>query len=1233
MKKVLFKSITVLLLFAFVAGDVRADLAVDNLGAPIVNADDPLVPDTAKVVREEMAEGVKPGAIGNGAPLVGLLSGELPEKIELDEKSRSAMIADIRDAIDLAIELHIKNREKIPLKHKKRSDQTLANLIDIQNDLTKRLYLYHGEVETSEDYLLAFTFLKEFGVDIELFGRLRSISTKRAAQYIYHLCVPEHLRIIGDGTQVDRKDHRVVYNEIQTAVFDKDEVIALKNDLREYINLLLKRKAIFGEPSGYFEKYVRFITEGIGGEEKETVEEALTLLSDEDENKKLSGLCILIPMLECDDILKKMFYKELERAQRKEIQPAKKIEFLCNLTTIAIKMGDKEKATKIFREIKDTAFRMIALDLAKLGGLFRDAEQEAQKIMDEAVKKNVLDEIGMIEGQSKWDIGTDEVDEKIAGKQRPPAEERSGPFLETWLYEGGLTEEEVRSAVESTKISLFVEIAVYEIEAGFLDDAVETAQKVYPDSIQAQIQILWEAARCLSLEGDKETAKRIFERTREIYSKAIQLWKSKEFCNIAVKQAGAGLFDEAKETCNNIADDAIRREAEKEVSKKREMVLAKQRGSRSSSASEDLEKTRQDVARKLLDGNKEDIEKKVLQSERNFLSEITTAQEKAELTAVVDESKTPVTLKSDLIIKGLEKIKPVIQANRAKLMALPLNELPFIIRNLLNKGYVPIKPSEEKNVDNTAGTDRKTITYDQGNVGKVCESLARVKKLTKMDAIFVKLFYRDKNNNERRYEKRRYTYLDDRVSLARLGRFIIIDSSGSIVFTPEELSSLEDSGAEILFSVDLFNSSENTAQMGIWTDTMLVALDNLDLKGKHVVDLASGSGILSVAALKHGAASADLVENDRKTREHAVEQFKLNGIEREKFRIFNGEAADIKNAEAIAKQILQDLGGKQELVIFSNLGYWEIYKVNNSHSIDIVRQILKIRPDIKITFVGGGYSGYRWKKRDLEDPINGDLEALKEIGFTDFEYSDTKTFDDIKALVAIRENPSPVAEKDTEEEREIRYQAELFKHNLMRVLKEHPDEIHVVGIDSDIGENQKNQLIYIDAVLRQLEDAKDDKGERLFPNLKVVRRSGSEKRLQNEIQRLIDQEKVKMEHVFMIVQCENLERDKFLEFEHKAWITAIEDGWPTIGDEDVYLPILESITLMAMAAGGADTENILRFYNTIADDPFYKKPVTLDDLLLMLKGKVIVLLPKSGRVKLDELGDKNKLVMTVYLSL
>ena len=76
------------------------------------------------------------------------------------------------------------------------------------------------------------------------------------------------------------------------------------------------------------------------------------------------------------------------------------------------------------------------------------------------------------------------------------------------------------------------------------------------------------------------------------------------------------------------------------------------------------------------------------------------------------------------------------------------------------------------------------------------------------------------------------------------------------------------------------------------TRLALQALERVLRRGDRVLDVGTGSGILSVAAVKLGACRVTAVDTDATAIENALENFSLNGVETH-VEAFTGSAADV----------------------------------------------------------------------------------------------------------------------------------------------------------------------------------------------------------------------------------------------------------------------------------------------------------------------------------------------------
>jgi len=238
------KVMCVVLIFTFIVGQVEMGYASQNLATWTVTGENPMRPESLN----DIAKKFDLGAVGNGRPLVDLVKGNLPPEIELTENHQKEIVKKLRAAVNLAIFLHLKNRDKIPPAHQNRASETLINLFSFRSNLEKNLYFYDafGTVTSPEDYLAGFSYGKKIGKDPLLVNRFYSKSVLRLAQDIYHDCVPEYLKGKHGKSLSEEvnQDHKIIYQEIQPAIFGEYEVKALGEDYRAFIEeaLFLKEE-------------------------------------------------------------------------------------------------------------------------------------------------------------------------------------------------------------------------------------------------------------------------------------------------------------------------------------------------------------------------------------------------------------------------------------------------------------------------------------------------------------------------------------------------------------------------------------------------------------------------------------------------------------------------------------------------------------------------------------------------------------------------------------------------------------------------------------------------------------------------------------------------------------------------------------------------------------------------------------------------------------------------------
>jgi len=248
MDTIMKKIISFALAIIFSIGQLQLSFAYENLSPAWVSND---MGTGRSVAQTDVARKTMSGAIGNGASLVKLLS-SLPDRIPGSEKEcpdgdKAELILSVREkvseALQLAINKHLEKRNLIDAKYNEQAEKTFTNLLNLQQYLLHNLYLFNAVVEGKEDYLVGFRRENETdaftGLTPQLIEYLHEISILRLAQYIYHENIPEKGIELdeGIGKEDGRDEHRTVISKLRVPVFGREEVKALKKNIRDFINL------------------------------------------------------------------------------------------------------------------------------------------------------------------------------------------------------------------------------------------------------------------------------------------------------------------------------------------------------------------------------------------------------------------------------------------------------------------------------------------------------------------------------------------------------------------------------------------------------------------------------------------------------------------------------------------------------------------------------------------------------------------------------------------------------------------------------------------------------------------------------------------------------------------------------------------------------------------------------------------------------------------------------------
>ena len=235
--------ISILLVITFItsqgyAGETLSSFSNnDKLAASLVS-DGKINPPRSDGTQGDVAGTLEPGAIGNGRLLIDLIKGLFPPKLSLTPQRYNDIEEKLRSAIKLALQLYSSNQTNITdtslaaIAH-----QTSGNLVNFNNSLSRELYPFNAPVAGPENYLIGFA-LDEFNREEKgalaidfidwLYTKYKGqpqTALLRLAQYVFHERTPEKTIIKEEvgRTVIDRSDHKRIYEQIQSAIFGRDE--------------------------------------------------------------------------------------------------------------------------------------------------------------------------------------------------------------------------------------------------------------------------------------------------------------------------------------------------------------------------------------------------------------------------------------------------------------------------------------------------------------------------------------------------------------------------------------------------------------------------------------------------------------------------------------------------------------------------------------------------------------------------------------------------------------------------------------------------------------------------------------------------------------------------------------------------------------------------------------------------------------------------------------------------
>lgn len=355
------------------------------------------------------------------------------------------------------------------------------------------------------------------------------------------------------------------------------------------------------------------------------------------------------------------------------------------------------------------------------------------------------------------------------------------------------------------------------------------------------------------------------------------------------------------------------------------------------------------------------------------------------------------------------------------------------------------------------------------------------------------------------------------------------------------------------------------------------------------------------------------------------------------------------------------LTGKEfNSMAYKELPQSQIDKLEKDYYEDMMQNGVDFKNDTQLMFTFDPFSNeFKILREELIDKYSRtnfqDARYLDESGYYVFGSSSRVNLWDVKDAVKTVISTVDTKEKRTEKiepkapksgkeailnalsDSNITFRAQLFQRNLVRMLSGLKDQEFILAVDTEIGSNgQDSQMAVIYSAIERLEKLREPNGEKLFPNLTVVRGKGSTNQLGNEVAKRfnsMNESGKKIGAVFMVMRNSTLKTGAYKQFEdhNKIWISAIEDMNATDVDKGDYLPVFEAALMSIMAATGADAGSIKRIFDSIGYD-LSGNEVTEEQIEAMINTGKIIILPKAAKIDLQKLGEIYERVRDIYIA-
>ncbi len=187
----------------------------------------------------------------------------------------------------------------------------------------------------------------------------------------------------------------------------------------------------------------------------------------------------------------------------------------------------------------------------------------------------------------------------------------------------------------------------------------------------------------------------------------------------------------------------------------------------------------------------------------------------------------------------------------------------------------------------------------------------------------------------------------------RVGKLFFVNSKHKGHLPEEAMKYAE---TNIIF-VDDMHKSEFADGIVYFAGNTVASMMETSLKGSVVLDCGSGSGLLSLAAMKLGAKGALAIESDGEKIEQARANFAANGYSDNP--AVKAVTADLFADYEVIFDQLSDIADGGEAVIVSEIGSWPDYGITNLTSFHYINRVNWMQGWFVGKVISGGYSSQK----------------------------------------------------------------------------------------------------------------------------------------------------------------------------------------------------------------------------------------------------------------------------------